>query len=158
MDTRKTGRLETLFRALADPVRLRILNLVNGREICVCYFVEIFGLVQPTVSRHLAYLRNAGIVAARRQGKWMHYRLRDQDDPAVRAILAETLENLRRDVAMQGDIARLGRVSCAPDDSGLPAAAPVPVAFRDRGRSQSIAARRPKQHDLGTRIREKGGR
>ena len=66
--------LEPLFRALADETRLRLLNLIADREICVCYFVEILGLSQPKISRHLAYLRNAGIVSARRDGKWMHYK------------------------------------------------------------------------------------
>src|SRR5208282_6865620 len=67
--------LDLLFRALANPTRLRLLNLIADREICVCYFVEILGISQPKISRHLAYLRRAGIVAARRQGRWMHYRL-----------------------------------------------------------------------------------
>ena len=61
--------LDLLFRALADSTRLRLLNLIAEREICVCYFVEILNISQPKVSRHLAYLRRAGIVAARREGK-----------------------------------------------------------------------------------------
>ena len=48
---------------------------MNGKEVCVCYFVEILGQSQPKISRHLAYLRRAGIVAARREGKWMHYKI-----------------------------------------------------------------------------------
>src|ERR1700693_6016039 len=67
--------LDLLLRALPDRPRLRLLNLIADREICVCYFVEILGISQPKISRHLAYLRRAGIVAARRQGRWMHYRL-----------------------------------------------------------------------------------
>jgi len=64
-----------LFRALADPTRLRILNLVAHREICVCQIVEALGLGQSKVSRHLAYLRNAGLVEDRRDGLWMYYSL-----------------------------------------------------------------------------------
>ena len=64
--------LSPLFAALADRTRLRLLNLMNGREVCVCYFVEILKQSQPKISRHLAYLRNAKIVSARREGKWMH--------------------------------------------------------------------------------------
>jgi ArsR family transcriptional regulator len=64
--------LVQLFAALADPTRLRLLNLMNGREVCVCYFVEILKQGQPKISRHLAYLRRAGIVEARREGKWMN--------------------------------------------------------------------------------------
>src|SRR2546430_9062708 len=75
MAAQKSYSLEQLFRALADSTRLRLLNLINGREVCVCYFVEILKTSQPKISRHLAYLRRAGIVAARRDGKWMHYRL-----------------------------------------------------------------------------------
>ena len=52
-----------------------LLNLMNGREVCVCYFVEILGQSQPKISRHLAYLRRAEVVAARREGKWMHYKI-----------------------------------------------------------------------------------
>ena len=67
--------LAELFKCLADPTRLRLVNLLRGGEICVCYFVEILSEPQPKVSRHLAYLRRAGIVDARREGKWMHYKL-----------------------------------------------------------------------------------
>ena len=67
--------MERFFQALGDNTRLRLLNLMNGKEVCVCYFVEILGQGQPKISRHLAYLRRAGIVAARREGKWMHYKI-----------------------------------------------------------------------------------
>ena len=59
------SRLETLFGALADRTRLRLLNLMGRDEICVCFLVEALGLSQPKISRHLAYLRDAGLVAAR---------------------------------------------------------------------------------------------
>ena len=67
--------MERFFQALGDNTRLRLLNLMGDQEICVCYFVEILDQPQPKISRHLAYLRSAGIVAARRDGKWMHYRI-----------------------------------------------------------------------------------
>src|SRR5688500_6242965 len=63
----------TLFLALGDKTRLRLLNLMRDREICVSEFTGILGQSQPLISRHLAYLRNAGVVTARREGKWMHY-------------------------------------------------------------------------------------
>ena len=63
------GNLVTLFEALADRTRLRLLHLMTAGEICVCYFVEVLGESQPKISRHLAYLRRAGVVAARRDGK-----------------------------------------------------------------------------------------
>jgi ArsR family transcriptional regulator len=64
-----------LFRALADETRLRILNLVAHREVCVCHLVQALGLGQSKVSRHLAHLRNAGLVNDRREGLWMYYSL-----------------------------------------------------------------------------------
>src|ERR687892_1591378 len=66
--------LEEFFRALADGTRLRLLNLLGEDEVCVCFLVEALKLSQPKISRHLAYLRRAGIVLTRRDGKWMHYR------------------------------------------------------------------------------------
>lgn len=118
--------LDGLFRALADPTRLRLLNLIADREICVCYFVEILGLSQPKISRHLAYLRRAGIVAARRQGKWMHYRVVLPKDPAARGILLTTLKHLGRQVEMQRDVRRLGSACCAPERYVLLQDAPAP--------------------------------
>src|SRR6202046_2457820 len=100
--------LVTLFAALADPTRLRLLNLMNGREVCVCYFVEILRQGQPKISRHLAYLRRAGIVEARREGKWMHYRIERPADARGAAILDATLKSFEIDRSMQVDLARLG--------------------------------------------------
>lgn len=106
--------LDLLFRALADSTRLRILHLMAGREICVCYFSEILRLPQPKVSRHLAYLRRTGLVAARREGKWMHYRLIPPTEPLVKNILRETLKHLRQNTELRGDIARLNSACCQP--------------------------------------------
>ena len=66
-----------LLKAFADPVRLRLLNLLSGdrEEVCVCHLNEALGLPQPTVSRHLAYLRRHGLVVGRKEGLWVHYRL-----------------------------------------------------------------------------------
>jgi ArsR family transcriptional regulator, arsenate/arsenite/antimonite-responsive transcriptional repressor len=107
--------IELLFRALADRTRLRLLNLIAGKEICVCYFVEILGTSQPKISRHLAYLRRAGIVAARRQGRWMHYRLFAPSNAVASAVLTETLHHLRNLPDMQADLARLDESCCAPE-------------------------------------------
>jgi DNA-binding transcriptional ArsR family regulator len=70
MATKVQFDLERFFQALGDKTRLRLLNLMGDQEICVCYFVEILGYPQPKISRHLAYLRGAGIIKARREGKW----------------------------------------------------------------------------------------
>jgi len=112
--------LDLLFRALADPTRLRLLNLIADKEICVCYFVDILGMSQPKISRHLAYLRHVGIVATRRQGRWMHYRLRAPGDAVARAILKNTLAHLRRLRDMQADLAKLETSCCNPDFAERP--------------------------------------
>jgi ArsR family transcriptional regulator len=105
--------LVTLFAALADRTRLRLLNLLQCGEICVCYFVEILGETQPKISRHLAYLRRAGVVYARRDGKWIHYRLARPDDPSAAAVLDATLSAVAEDKQMQRDRAAIQRACCA---------------------------------------------
>ena len=122
----KSFPLDLLFRALADPTRLRLLNLIADKEICVCYFVGILGLSQPKISRHLAYLRRAGIVTARRQGRWMHYRLVRPRDAAASSILQETLAHLRQRPDMQRDLTRLTATCCEPGLLELPREAPQP--------------------------------
>src|SRR5262245_10432783 len=67
--------VDLMFRAFSDRTRLRILHLLQQGELCVCDIVEVVGLLQPAVSRHLAYLRRSGLVSARRKGLWMHYSL-----------------------------------------------------------------------------------
>lgn len=121
--------LDVLFRALADPTRLRLLNLIGNREICVCYFVEILGISQPKISRHLAYLRRAGVVASRRDGKWMHYRLSVPGDEAVACVLRETLKHLAGRPEIQRDIAKLGSACCKPEKFELLQGAPQPQAI-----------------------------
>lgn len=119
--------LVRLFAALADRTRLRLLNLMGGREVCVCYFVEILRQPQPKISRHLAYLRNAGIVDARRDGKWMHYSIEHPDDPIAAAILNAALASLRSDAQMQADLARLGQACCEPQRFVALQGAPLPI-------------------------------
>jgi ArsR family transcriptional regulator len=122
----KSYDLALLFAALADRTRLRLLNLMNGKEVCVCYFVEILRQGQPKISRHLAYLRRAGIVTARREGKWMHYRISTPADTAAASILNTTLASLHSDRQMQADLAKLDRACCAPDRLIVPEGAPRP--------------------------------
>ena len=123
----KSLPLHLLFRALADRTRLRLLNLIADREICVCYFVEILGISQPKISRHLAYLRRAGIVAARRQGRWMHYRLIRPPEPAALSILKKTLLHLREMPDMARDLARLEAGCCSPEAAQVVGQAPTPT-------------------------------
>jgi ArsR family transcriptional regulator len=122
-----SSSLDLLFRALADRTRLRLLNLIADKEICVCYFVDILRISQPKISRHLAYLRRAGIVTARRQGRWMHYRLVVPQDAATAGILKETLSHLRKMPEMQDDVAQLETSCCSPSSSDAPRQAPQPL-------------------------------
>ncbi|MGC9199506.1 MAG: ArsR/SmtB family transcription factor [Acidobacteriaceae bacterium] len=123
----KTEGLALLFAALADRTRLRLLNLMNGKEVCVCYFVEILGQSQPKISRHLAYLRRVGIVAARREGKWMHYKIVVPKHPGAARILSEALAVLREDKTMKADLARWTKVCCAPQKLPALDGAPLPI-------------------------------
>jgi ArsR family transcriptional regulator, arsenate/arsenite/antimonite-responsive transcriptional repressor len=123
----KSSDLVPLFAALADRTRLRLLNLIAGREVCVCYLVEILRQSQPKISRHLAYLRKAGVVAARREGKWMHYRVERPGDAAAAEILEAVIESLKSDREMQSDLARLSRACCQPERFVSLQGAPVPI-------------------------------
>ena len=126
----KNYDLALLFAALADRTRLRLLNLMNGNEVCVCYFVEILGQSQPKISRHLAYLRHAGIVAARREGKWMHYRIVVPKHAGAARILSQALATLSEDKAMQADLARFSKACCAPRKLVALENAPLPVPVK----------------------------
>jgi ArsR family transcriptional regulator len=119
--------VERFFQALGDYTRLRLLNLMGDQEICVCYFVEILGQAQPKISRHLAYLRSAGIVEVRREGKWMHYRIVMPGNIGAAQVLHQTLAWLKDDRAMQADRARLAKACCNPAKFVALQCAPVPI-------------------------------
>ena len=105
---------ELFFRALADRTRLRLRNLMGTEEVCVCFFVEILKTNQPKISRHLAYLRRAGIVGVRREGQWVHYRVVEPSDAGAARVLNDVLSWLADDQEMQRDRERLIKVCCAP--------------------------------------------
>jgi len=126
----KGSQMELLFKALADRTRLRLLNLMGEDEVCVCYFVEVLGTNQPKISRHLAYLRRAGVVTARRDGKWMHYRVVAPSDAHAARVFAEVRAWLREEREMQQDRTRLARICCAPQ---------VPVRLQGAPRPASLA-------------------
>lgn len=125
--------MEKLFLALADKTRLRLLNLMRESEVCVCYFTEVLGESQPKISRHLAYLRNSGIVSARREGKWMNYSIDFPADPAAAKLLRVTLEWLAGQPELSEDFERLERVCCTAvvDVPVTIARAPIPKMFLD---------------------------
>src|SRR5437016_10722688 len=123
--------LENLFSALADRTRLRLISLIGDSEVCVCFLVEILKTSQPKISRHLAYLRRAGIVAARREGKWMHYRLTEPPDEHAARIFREVRASLSEHTELQRDREKLMQVCCAPQ---------LPVQLRRAPRPVGLAA------------------
>jgi ArsR family transcriptional regulator, arsenate/arsenite/antimonite-responsive transcriptional repressor len=119
--------MERFFQALGDKTRLRLLNLMGDQEICVCYFVEILEQGQPKISRHLAYLRRAGIVEARRDGKWMHYRIVMPPNIGASHVLRQTLDWLKEERSMQSDRSRFSKVCCTPEKFSSLQGAPLPL-------------------------------
>ena len=122
---------ELFFKALADRTRLRLLNLMRTDEVCVCFFVEILKTNQPKISRHLAYLRRAGIVGARRQGSWMHYRIVEPVDADAAKALSDVMGWLAKDQEMQRDRDRLVKLCCAPQ---------LPISIQGAPRPASLNA------------------
>ena len=101
-----------LFTTLSDPTRLRLLNLLACGETCVCELTDTLRVVQPKVSRHLAHLKRAGLVDARRNGKWTHYRWAQHGDPLVRHVLAGLRQWMAKDQRMNGERRRRNAVCC----------------------------------------------
>ena len=99
--------LTAVYAALADPTRLRILSLLGEDEICVCHIHASLEVPQPTASRHLAYLRKSGLVEARRDGIWMHYRLAPIGNPIVAAVVKAALHALTHTSIREKDERRL---------------------------------------------------
>jgi ArsR family transcriptional regulator len=119
-------QMETLFKALADATRLRILGLLLAGEVCVCDIHESLNIPQPKASRHLAYLRRAGLVDTRRDGLWIHYRLGTLSDPVLAAILDAVRQGLAHVDAIRRDARRLEtRTGCC-----LPAISELKIASR----------------------------
>lgn len=114
MNKASITELDTLFKALADETRLRILGLLAAGEVCVCDIHGALGVPQPTASRHLAYLRRSGLVAARREGQWMHYSITMPVDPALESVLRSTLEALGTARPIGSDRRRLSALTAIP--------------------------------------------
>ena len=112
--------LDSIFQALGDRTRLRLLNLIADGEVCVCFFVEVLGEPQPKISRHLGVLRAAGLAIARRDGKWMHYRA------TIPPFLADVIAELQSDPEMARDRAALARACCSTRVPELLKRAPKP--------------------------------
>jgi ArsR family transcriptional regulator len=105
--------LEQLFQALGDRTRIRLLNLMTDGEVCVCFFVEVLAEPQPKISRHLAYLRSAGLVGARREAKWMHYGITPPEHPTVQQAFEAVLATFADDRELQRDRVALAKACCS---------------------------------------------
>jgi ArsR family transcriptional regulator len=125
----KEFSLEKFFVALSDRTRLRLLNLMRKDEVCVCFLVEVLQCPQPTISRHLAYLRRVGLVRARKEGRWMHYQIVEPRDEHAARILRETLSSLAKDKEMQRDRSRLVRFCCSENVPAHLQEAPRPATL-----------------------------
>ena len=121
--------VELFFSALADKTRLRLLNLMRDGEVCVCFFAGTLATNNPKISRHLSYLKRAGLVEGRRDGKWMHYRLRPPEDPLAADVFDATMRLLAADREMSADRRQYAEFCCSPQ-------APVTIAGRARGSAQ----------------------
>jgi ArsR family transcriptional regulator len=125
MGNRNDFDIELFFSALADRTRLRLLNLMGQGEVCVCFFAGTLDTNNPKISRHLSYLKRAGLVEGRRDGKWMHYRICRPDDPLAAEVLDATMKLLAADREMAADRRQYAAFCCSPD-------APVRIAGRAR--------------------------
>jgi ArsR family transcriptional regulator len=115
-------QLETLLKALADGTRLRILGLLTTGEVCVCHIHESLKIPQPKASRHLAYLRRAGLVTTRRDGLWVHYALAPSVNPLAATIQQAVVHALGHLDAVRKDATRLQRETgcCVPQATASP--------------------------------------
>jgi ArsR family transcriptional regulator len=105
----RIDQLEDTYKALADKTRLRILALLGNNEVCVCHMHDSLGLPQPTVSRHLAYLRRSGLVTARRDGVWMHYQVSRSLDPVIQGVVAAAIAAVKETRGTTQDLRQFQR-------------------------------------------------
>ena len=106
---RRLDSLETVFKALADRTRLRIIRLLVSGEVCVCHIHDSLGIPQSMASRHLAYLRRAGLVSTRKDGLWVHYRLAELADPVLDAVLSAVAHAVGHAPLAARDLKRLAQ-------------------------------------------------
>jgi ArsR family transcriptional regulator len=133
--------------ALADNTRLRLLNLMRDQEICVCFFTEVLGDSQPKISRHLAYLRNAGLVGARRDGKWMHYSIKEPTDDNARMVLDAALAWLDSRADMRTDREKYINVCCSPEALVQIARTPLPLIYGKTDTNEHNSGRSEPRHN-----------
>ncbi len=91
-----------VMKALSDPGRVKIIKILQTKELCVCELTAVLGLAQPTVSKHLKTLEDAGLVEQRKEGPWVNYRVSRGDTTTYAAAMLKHLESwLSRDSGVQ---------------------------------------------------------
>jgi len=133
MAKRKEFDIELFFSALADKTRLRLLNLIGEDEVCVCFFVEVIGTNQPKISRHLAYLKRAGLVEMRKDWKWSHYRITQPENEYAAEVFEKVREWIRNDPEMTAERHQMAKMCCAPISK-------QPVSIAGAPKPRSVAA------------------
>jgi ArsR family transcriptional regulator, arsenate/arsenite/antimonite-responsive transcriptional repressor len=105
-----------VMKALSDPGRIKVVRMLAQREMCACEIVDLLGLAQPTVSRHLRVLQDAGLIVVRRVGVWGHYRLPKTSDKAYVSLVLENLPQwLSHDAELRALVERVGEENpCLP--------------------------------------------
>lgn len=116
----KTSEMESVLqitKALSDRQRVRILMLLQGRELCVCQIISVFDLAPSTISKHLAMLSSAGLVRHRKDGRWAYYRVRGGSSGVMAgSALQWVVESLRRDKVIEEDARKISKIlKCDPE-------------------------------------------
>ncbi len=124
-------RLDNYFRGLAEASRLRIVNLLLQRELCVCDIQRILNLTQPSASRHLSYLKHAGLVADRRDGLRVFYRLTEEEAPILQNLCDFLRGALRGEEPFESDVKQL-QDSVARGACAIPPSSPVNETSNER--------------------------
>ena len=149
---KELDELTQVYAALAEPTRLRILSLLSDEEICVCDTHASLDVPQPTASRHLAYLRKSGLVEARREGKWMNYRIVRPENSYAARVLWDTLEWLESEEAMRKEYEKL-LVACCCSSDETPvtiARAPKPNILPKADASTELTPQQPQKQEMET--------
>ncbi len=126
--------LVQIYECLCNETRLRLLHVLARGPLCVCHFQAVLGESQVKISKHLAYLRDRGLVEGQRLGNWVVYVLPAKPSPELRANLACLQDCAREDRRFQRDLARLKAL--APDPAGLRGCCPAPAGAAGSGRRQ----------------------
>lgn len=135
----------SLFLALGDKTRLRLLNLMRDREVCVSSFIDTLGESQPLISRHLAYLRNSGIVEARRDGKWMHYSVSANLDDNTGKLLFELFRWMEGQGGLRLDREKYQEVYPSHATPTIPEKKPKDLPTRPRQRREPTYENQPEE-------------